>query len=140
MGGSWMPIVLFGSLFYIVWRWFLSEVPVSEVTMPSKNYRLELENTTVATIDGRTSIVTGVNLGFTELKLKDQSILFADDWLIILVKVICIHRESNVWNGDQKKRYGRNDNNSLYRFYIQLNSIYTSNQKSQISDKHSEET
>lgn len=45
-----------------------------EVKMPSKQYYLELEDASVASLNSKTSTVTAVEFGFTELKLKDQTL------------------------------------------------------------------
>ena len=43
------------------------------VAMPSEQYSLELTNTTVASLDHSTSIVTGLVIGDTEIVLQDKS-------------------------------------------------------------------
>ena len=45
------------------------------VAMPSKQYTLELTNTTVGELDVERSRVTGLAVGFTELVLNDKSLL-----------------------------------------------------------------
>ena len=45
--------------------------------MPSPIYYLELDNKTVGSLDVSTSVVTGLQFGNTELRLKGQSILFS---------------------------------------------------------------
>jgi len=49
---------------------------ISVVKMPSPQYHIELDNTTVASFDTATSTAEGLVFGATEVKLKGQSILF----------------------------------------------------------------
>jgi len=54
------------------------------VKMPSPQYYIELDNSTVASFDTATSTAEGLLPGMTELKLKGHSILCSQLFLITL--------------------------------------------------------
>ena len=51
-------------------------VCVLAIAMPSQQYYLQLDDNTIATLDTKTSVATGIEFGDTEIKLKDKSILY----------------------------------------------------------------
>lgn len=50
---------------------------VADIPMPSQQYYLELEDPTIAKLNTDTSTVTAQEFGYTEIVLKDKSILYA---------------------------------------------------------------
>ena len=59
---------------YKIWRFCFDVILV--VKMPSPQYYIELDNTTVASFDTASSTAEGLVYGSTEVKLKGHSILF----------------------------------------------------------------
>jgi len=62
---------------------------ISVVTMPSPQYYIELDNSTVAYFDPASSTAEGLVAGSTELKLKGHSILGLR--LILIALTLLIH-------------------------------------------------
>jgi len=60
----------------------------SVVKMPTPQYYIELDNTTVASFDTESSTAEGLMFGSTELKLKGHSILR----LLLVVYLFPYHR------------------------------------------------
>ncbi|XP_071795697.1 nuclear pore membrane glycoprotein 210-like isoform X2 [Asterias amurensis] len=52
----------------------LKESKITVVPMPSAQYKLEIRNSGIASLDTKTSTVTGVSLGTTEVVLRDKNI------------------------------------------------------------------
>ena len=48
---------------------------ISEIKMPSSQFYLEVQNSMISSLDARTSVATALELGDTEIKLIDKSIL-----------------------------------------------------------------
>ena len=47
----------------------------SEIKMPSPQFFLEVQNPLISSLDASTSVATALELGDTEIKLVDKSIL-----------------------------------------------------------------
>ena len=63
------------------------------IMMPSSQYQLTVDNTTVAVLNRETSVVTALVLGETEIRLKDASIL-----LLSYCYITCIILNSVVYS------------------------------------------
>lgn len=48
----------------------------TEIAMPSPQYYLDVKDTDICTLDTKTSMATALEMGSTEIVLKDRSILF----------------------------------------------------------------
>ena len=57
----------------------------TEIAMPSPQYYLDVKDTDICTLDTKTSMATALEMGSTEIVLKDRSILF---WLVVVLLFI----------------------------------------------------
>ena len=55
----------------------------TEITMPSTQYYLDIKDTDICMLDTKTSMATALEMGSTEIVLKDRSILFLCSVLIM---------------------------------------------------------
>ena len=76
---------------------------LTEIAMPSPQYYLDVKDTDICTLDTKTSMATALEMGSTEIVLKDRSILFL---VRVLLFVNFVDRKHLYVNNNDKYNNG----------------------------------